>query len=593
MAAIAGSKNFNTRKRTRRNIFGDKEFLNRILDWNTFYRRNLHRFVEHYLRLDMHLYQIIMLYLMNLVPLVVIVAARASAKSYIIAIYACAKCILYPGTKIVIASATKAQAGLIVSEKIRKELIPNSPNLAREIKEIKTGLNQTEVIFHNGSSAIVCAANENARGLRATVIIYEEFRMIKKEIVDMVLSPFLIPRQVPYLNKNPEWLKKYPYLKEEPMEIYISSAYFASHWMSETIKMAVKDMFNKSEGIFLSFDYAITLKHGIRTRKQMEREKKKLGSIAFAMEYGNEMVGSADGAFYDFESLDKLQKLKKAFYPKEISEFTDKKNKLNIPKQAGEVRVVSVDISVMGGKENDNSAITCIRGLPSGDFYERQVPYQETYQGKTNTDQAIRIKQVFYDFQADYIVMDAAGVGIGVFEELGKINNDEARDIEYPAFTCFNDKDLASRIKNRNALPLIYTFKGQLESNQLMHFAMKDVIDRGRLKLLLNAMRAKDYLEEQGFYNKATIDEQVDYEAPYMETDLLINEMANLKKVIKQGKWLALEEPSTGTKDRYISLAMGNLFIKDYLEVRLSPDDDEGEDLSDLGYFVSGIEFKI
>ena len=325
----------------------------------------------------------------------------------------------------------------------------------------------------------------------------------------------------------------------------------------------------------------------------MEREKKKLGSIAFAMEYGNEMVGSSDGAFYDFESLDKLQKLKKAFYPKEITEHKDKKSKLVIPKQAGEVRIISVDISIMGGKENDNSAITCIRALPSGDFYERQVSYQETYQGKTNTDQAIRIKQLFYDFQADYIVMDTQVVGVGVFEELGKINNDESRDIEYQAFTCFNDKDLASRIKNKQALPVIYSYKGQLESNNNMHLAMKDVIDRGRIKLLLNAIRAKDYLEEQGFYNKATIDEQVEYEEPYMETDLLINEMVNLKKTIKQGKWLALEEPSTGTKDRYVSLAMGNLFIKEYLEPMLSPDDDEGEDLSNLGFFVSEMNFKI
>lgn len=197
---------------------------------------------------------------MNLTPLVVIVAARAAAKSFIIAIFACAKCVLYPGTKIVIASATKGQANLIVSEKIKKELIPNSPNLAREIKEIKTGLNQTEVIFWNNSSIIVVAASDNARGFRANIIIYEEFRMIKLDVIQTVLSPFLIPRQVPYINKNPDWVKKYPYLKEEPIEIYISSAYFASHWMSETIKMAVKDMFNKSEAVFLAFDYAITLK---------------------------------------------------------------------------------------------------------------------------------------------------------------------------------------------------------------------------------------------------------------------------------------------------------------------------------------------
>ena len=39
-----------------------------------------------------------------------------------------------------------------------------SPNLAREIKDIKTSVNQTEVIFKNGSSFIAVVAGEQARG---------------------------------------------------------------------------------------------------------------------------------------------------------------------------------------------------------------------------------------------------------------------------------------------------------------------------------------------------------------------------------------------------------------------------------------------
>lgn len=141
-----------------------EEFEEKLMDWVTFYRRNLHRFVEHYLQLELHLYQKLLIYLMNLYPLIVIVACRAAAKSYIIAIFACARCILFPNSKIVIASSTKSQASLIVTEKIQKELIPNSPNLAREIKDIKTSSNQTEVIFHNGSTITVCPASDNARG---------------------------------------------------------------------------------------------------------------------------------------------------------------------------------------------------------------------------------------------------------------------------------------------------------------------------------------------------------------------------------------------------------------------------------------------
>ena len=182
--------------------YKDMNFEEKFIEWNTYFRRNIHRFVEYYLELDMYLYQKILLFLMNLCPLVVVVACRATAKSFVIAVYSCAKCILYPGSKIVIASATKKQAGLIVSEKIQKELMPVSINLRREIKDIKVGQNATEVIFHNTSSIVVVPASDNARGYRGTVMIYEEFRMVKKDMIDFVLSPFLIVRQAPYLKKE-------------------------------------------------------------------------------------------------------------------------------------------------------------------------------------------------------------------------------------------------------------------------------------------------------------------------------------------------------------------------------------------------------
>ena len=54
-----------------------------------------------------------------------------------------------------------------------------SPNLRREIKNIKTGQNAIEVIFHNGSSFIASVAGEQSRGLRSTILIADEFRLVK------------------------------------------------------------------------------------------------------------------------------------------------------------------------------------------------------------------------------------------------------------------------------------------------------------------------------------------------------------------------------------------------------------------------------
>ena len=55
----------------------DKKFEDKLIDWCTFYRRNIHRFAEHYLGIRLHFYQKIMLYLMNLCPQVVILCSRA------------------------------------------------------------------------------------------------------------------------------------------------------------------------------------------------------------------------------------------------------------------------------------------------------------------------------------------------------------------------------------------------------------------------------------------------------------------------------------------------------------------------------------
>ena len=85
----------------------EKEFEENIIDWCTFYRRNIHRFIEHYFGIKLHFYQKIILYLMNLCPLVVVVCARAVSKSFITALYACAICVLKPNSKVLVTALTK------------------------------------------------------------------------------------------------------------------------------------------------------------------------------------------------------------------------------------------------------------------------------------------------------------------------------------------------------------------------------------------------------------------------------------------------------------------------------------------------------
>lgn len=140
-----------------------QEKRDNLISWITFYRRNIHRFIQHYMGVELFWYQIIWIYFMSVSDSFVTIAARASAKTWLLAVFSVAKAILYPDSLIVVVALTKEQAGIILSEKI-VGLKNNYPNVAREIKNIVTSMNQYECQFHNGSTIRVVPTRDSARG---------------------------------------------------------------------------------------------------------------------------------------------------------------------------------------------------------------------------------------------------------------------------------------------------------------------------------------------------------------------------------------------------------------------------------------------
>jgi tRNA(Met) C34 N-acetyltransferase TmcA len=136
------------------------------------------------------------------------------------------RCILYPGTKIIIASGTRSQAEEVL-KKVTDDFCKlhdwGSSNLRNEINwlETKIGMNDSRIVFKNGSFMAVVTANDNSRSKRATIIVVDEARMVDLDVINTVLRRFLTaPRTPGYLNK-PE----YAHLIERNKEIYMSSAW--------------------------------------------------------------------------------------------------------------------------------------------------------------------------------------------------------------------------------------------------------------------------------------------------------------------------------------------------------------------------------
>ncbi len=144
---------------------------------------------------------------------------KLQGKSWLLAVFCCVRCILYPGTKVCIASGTRGQS-INVLEKIKMELMPMSPLLRNEIGTILISTTAATVEFKNGSSIKVVTASDSARSNRANILLVDEFRMVSKDTIDTVLRRFLTaPRMPGYLHK-----KEYAHLKERNKEIYLSSA---------------------------------------------------------------------------------------------------------------------------------------------------------------------------------------------------------------------------------------------------------------------------------------------------------------------------------------------------------------------------------
>jgi len=565
--------------------------VNNFIEWITFFRRNLHRFATDYLGIKLHLYQIIILYLMGTKHFTTIVACRAAAKSFIIALYSCCICILYPKSKVVISSGSKGQSKLIVSEKIQKELMDMSPILRREIKKIHVGQDETVVLFHNSSSITVVCAHDRSRGWRSTVLIREEFRQIKKFIDDSVLSPFQAIRQTGYLHDS--FYDKYKELEEEPINIYISSSWYddGTNWMWDIVDQTYDDMLSDGDSCLLAFDESVPLKHKIKTLKYFQTEKKKQDPMTWQLEFMNTRLKENRQAFFTYKLIKKNQKSKQPFYPRTLIDFkTGKKNPYSIPKQQNEIRIVSCDMAFITNEANDNSIFSCIRLLPekitykreSGDLdidngYRRIIPYLEHHQGGDTTKQAVRIRQLYEDFHADYIVLDLRNAGIAIYDMLAKVMYDEERGVEYSPLSCMNDDNLAKRIQIEGAEPCIYAINASQKLNSEIALDFRRVLSGERIDLLCTLETAlEDILPNIPEYNNSLDgDTQSFYETPFLETQAFISETMELVYEKKeQTGAIVIHEQGNKRKDRYTSISYGSYFASQLEQDLLSNNDE-------------------
>jgi hypothetical protein len=282
--------------------------------------------------IELHPIQIAILQEFWIRPFPMFVASRGFGKSFLLALYAFLKCVFVPGTKIVIVGAAFRQSKVIFeymetlwrnSAIIRSIFSGNDDGPRRDVDRCTIRLGTSWAI------AIPLGTGEKIRGLRAHIIIADEFASISPEIYETVVSGFAAVSATPIQNVKKEAKKiamKEAGLWNEDLEVLSQSfgnqaliagtadyafKHFASYWkryksiieskgekykLEEIFKTEVPDNFNWKDYSIIRVPYELIPK-GFMDDKQVARAKATIHTGIYNMEYAACFTEDSDGFF--------------------------------------------------------------------------------------------------------------------------------------------------------------------------------------------------------------------------------------------------------------------------------------------------------
>ena len=570
---------------------GKQQKIMEIVAWKAgYYRANPHRYVSEVLGLSLKWFQQILLWCMMHYNFVMYLAARGQGKTYLTALFCCVRCILFPGTKIVVSSGTLKQANEVLL-KIQDDFMKQSSILRSEIEKCNIGQNDASIYFKNGSWIKTRTSSENSRSARANCIVVDEFRMVDETVINTVLRKFLTsPRQPKYLQK-PE----YTHMQERNKEIYMSSAYFKSSWAYRKAQSYTLNFFDDTKKYFIcGLPYQVSIREGLLSREQLQDEMSEAdyNELVQQMEMECLWFGDTDGSLFKFDELTARRRLRKALPP--LSFCNDK---ITIPKltTTGK-RILSIDVALMQStkkKKNDASAIFINDLIQVNDTaYQSNFVYGETFEGLKTDELGMIVMKYFYEYQCTDLVLDTNGIGLGVYDFITKDQISQENGKRYKAMTCINDKDMAERCKVRDANKVVWSVKANANFNNEICVLLRNGIQNGKINFLIPEQDADTSLKEiyKGYY-KMSPTEQAKLKMSYIQTTFAVYELIKLDHEVKNGN-IKVKEVEGMRKDRYSSIAY-SYWCACQLELKLKPKTQNTQNLVDRLPIRQGKRFSM
>ena len=315
-----------------------------------------------------------------------------------------------------------------------------------------------------------------------------------------------------------------------------------------------------------------------------EMAESDFNEVKFQIEYEALWYGSTNGSFFDYDSISKNRRIKYPMLPERLAEKVNGAQPVKIPtKQNGEIRILSADIALMSSRKNNNDATALFVNqlMPTkAGRYTNNIVYADTCEGLRTDDQALIIRKLFDEFYCDYLALDTSGLGIGVYDCLARDMVDPETGEIYPAISCCNNPEMASRCTVMGADKVIWAIKASAQFNSDCAFLLREGFRSGRIRLLATEYDAEEFLGDIRGYGSLSPSERMQLQLPYIHTTLLIDELTKLQHEESGGKVKIYEKAGT-RKDRYSSLSY-NYYVAMQLESKMSKRQNMNANASDM-----------
>ena len=411
-------------------------------------------------------------------------------------------CVFFPEISISLSAQTKENAADLLKDKYN-EIIRFYPMLKNEIEKANFAKGDALIVFKNGARLDNLANSQTSKGQRRKRMNMEESALIDNDtFLDALLPIVEVPRVCvgKYSITDPEELN-------QQINFFTTAGFKGSDEYQRSVDM-VKDMVNLNGKIVLGSSFWLPCWYGRgSTKSQIFQKKRDMTMISFAQNYESEWVGASSGALVNINKLMNCRSLTKP-----ILSSTNKDDEFYL----------GVDVARSQNTSNNQSFISVIKinrtkdksKIVSMDLVNLiNIPNILNF-----TAQACTIKKYKKLYNAKAVVVDGNGLGAGLIDELLKESFDPITKESLGCWDTINDDnepevpDIAEKI--------LYNLKAQSAQSKIVTNFI-DVVDSGKFRMLENKQQS-DFteLEYEDFDNCV---------APYLQTDCLFEEIANLK----------------------------------------------------------------